>query len=205
LSADHTNATTGTIGVLTYVQPISAYTPAWVRWPGHWGNSTGDFTGQGGNSPRGPAADPGAHPSWGDPAGWDANARTDLCPDPWTIEGAPMGKMLTKGQHATWTHSTAGDGDGPIISWRHVKGHAVRVTWRQPDDLGGRTPLTVQVSAHTTERVFPAVTRRFEAKAHGRTSAKLGLPKAAGPYEIVVKTLWKDGTLSAETTAQVEG
>lgn len=61
------------------------------------------------------------------------------------------------------------------------------------------------MSVHAVNGIFPAVTKAFAAKRDGAASTVLDLPKVAGPYEIVTKTLWDDGTLSAETTAEVDG
>jgi Vacuolar protein sorting-associated protein 62 len=55
------------------VQRVSARTPEWMRWPGHWGRARAGWVPGEQSSPRGPAFQPQGR--WSDPGEWARTAR----------------------------------------------------------------------------------------------------------------------------------
>ncbi len=59
--------------VRPHVEPITASQPAWMRWPGRWGNARAGWVPGEMDSPRGPAFQPQGR--WSDPEGWARRAQ----------------------------------------------------------------------------------------------------------------------------------
>jgi hypothetical protein len=198
---DDTNATVNSPSTLPHVEAISAYTPAWIRWPGRWGDGAGDWTGSGGKSPTGPAT----FSSWKDPVDWDSNAvkgghnANVACPD-----GPPPAQAARVGTHRLRTHSTAGAGAGPSIRWTRAGRGELRVTWSLAKGKSTSAPVTLELDVHTTRVLFPASVKNVSLRTgrrHG--TVVLRLPRTRGPFELVGQVLRKDGRWSSETTRSV--
>jgi hypothetical protein len=195
---DVTDATLSKAAIVPAVEPITAYTPRWLRWPGRWGDSSGDVSGSGGKSPTGPKT----FRMWSDPVSWDNDATAGdhnidvACPD-----GPP--NTALRGAQKVGTHSTAGEGDGPVLDWKRAKDGKVRVRWSLSDATPDE-PVTLTVSVHSTSTVYPARLKQIDlttGRTHGVVEVKI--PDTKGPFELVGQILAKSGRWSEQTTGPV--
>jgi hypothetical protein len=195
---DSTDADASTPSIIPHVEPISAYTPGWIRWPGRWGDSTGDLVG-GGNSPTGPAT----FAMWSDPAGWDAfGVRGDhnsdvACP-------LPMGSSAKSGAQQQLRSTTpAAAGDGPVLKVRRVGNGRVRVTWSLSDSAPAE-PARITLAVNSTSVVYPANMKQIDLRAGKRHGVvELQIPKVRGPYAVFGRILDRSGAWSTETRQAV--
>jgi hypothetical protein len=188
---DETDARPYTPSYQVTVEPITTYTPAWMRWPGRWGSSSGDLVGSG-MSPRGPAF----QSSWADPAEADASAETGNC-------GFALATAAKARVHRDLTaHSTSGDGPAPRITTSTTSHGTIRVHWSVP--AGHRVPMRLLLATHAIKVLAPAVSTWTRIGATRRGVTELALPKVRGPYELVARFQWKgEGHLGAEAVKNV--